>query len=165
MTCPDSSWKTGLVAPISSWQMKVKRDENGGQPFEKQKPKTQFDGGCWVKKVNNLIYGWNLDYWRALGCSQEPDESDHVSNFGLCMAKLGGIRPPRGVSKNNSTKFWSKLAVFQQTIKYITNIWHVGIQVSYMAGKLLKMRIFGWKKFWVTSYFVGSVNVLLTWYI
>jgi hypothetical protein len=35
--------------------MKVKRDENGGQPVEKPKPKTQFDGGRWVKKIKNPI--------------------------------------------------------------------------------------------------------------
>ena len=35
------------------------------------------------------------------------------------------------------------LATFWETIEYITGMCHVGIQVSYMAGKLLKMRIFG----------------------
>ena len=35
------------------------------------------------------------------------------------------------------------LAIFWETIEYITGMCHVGIQVSYMAGNLLKMRIFG----------------------
>jgi hypothetical protein len=57
--------------------------------------------------------------------------------------KVGGNRPQSGVSKNNLTTFWPKSAVFRQTIEKNTGIYHIGIQVSYMAGKLLKMRIFG----------------------
>ena len=128
---------------------------------QNQKPNLTVDVGS--KKSKTQFYDWNLGDWRVLGCSQEPDESDHVSNFGLRMAKVGGIRPPRRVSKNNLTKCWSKLAVFQQTIKYITNIWHVGIQVSYMVGKLLKLRIFRYKLFWVISYSVGTGTFIFTW--
>jgi hypothetical protein len=39
----------------------------------------------------------------------------------------------------------------------------VGIQVSYMPGKLLKRRIFWCKLFWVNSYSVGTGNFLDTW--
>jgi hypothetical protein len=44
--------------------MKVKRDDNGGQPVEKPKPKTQFDGGRWVKKnqkPNFMTETWNIE--------------------------------------------------------------------------------------------------------
>ena len=75
--------------------------------------------------------------------------------IGLCKAKVGGIRPQSGVIKNNLTTFCTKSAVFGETIKYITGIHHVGIQVLYMAGKLLK-------KYWVISYFVGKGKFVLT---
>ena len=55
MTCPDSSSKTGSVGPISSKLVAAKRDENWGQPVEKQKTKTQFDDGRWDNTVNNSI--------------------------------------------------------------------------------------------------------------
>ena len=165
MACPDSSWKTGPVEPISSKLMAAKRGENGGQRVKKQKSKTQLDESNWEKTSKTQFYDWHWEDWKVLGCSQDPDESDHVSNFRLCKAKVVGIRPQSGVSKNYFTIFLPKTALFRQTIEKTTGICHIGIQVSYMAGKLLKMRIFGWKKFWVIPYFVGSVNVLLTWYI
>ena len=59
-------------------------------------------------------------------------------------------------------KFMPKLPLFGETIKYLTDICHVGIQVSYMAGKLLKRRIFWCKLFAVTSYNVGTGNFVDT---
>jgi hypothetical protein len=35
--------------------MEAKRDENWGQPVEKQKSRIQFDGGRWVNKFKNSI--------------------------------------------------------------------------------------------------------------
>jgi len=55
MACPDSSRKTGLVAPISSKLVAAKRDENWGQTVEKQKSRIQFDGGHWEQIFKKSI--------------------------------------------------------------------------------------------------------------
>ena len=83
--------------------------------------------GAERKESTTQFYDRGWDDCKVRGCSQDPDESDHVSNFGLCMAKVGGIRPQSGVTNNNLTRFLPKSAVFRQTIKYITVICHVGM--------------------------------------
>ena len=100
MTCPDSSWKTGLVEPISSQIFAGKCGENGGKPLKKQKSETQLDEWYWEKTSKNQFYVWHLDDWKVPACSQDPDESNHVSNIRLCKAKVGGIKPQSGVSQN-----------------------------------------------------------------
>ena len=55
---------------------------------------------------------------------------------------------------------FAKIGSFLGTIDYITGICHVGIQVSYMDGKLLTMRIFGCTLFWVISYSMSTENML-----
>ena len=126
-----------------------------------QEPNLTVDAG--TTKSTTQFYDKRWDDWKFLECSQDPDESDHVSNFGLCMAKVGGIRPQNRVTKNNLTKCLPKSAVFRQTIEYIAGICHVGIQVSYMVGKLLKRRIFWCKLFWVITYSVGTGTFVFTW--
>ena len=67
MACADSSWKTGPVELICSKQVAAKSDENGGQPVEKQKSKTQLDEWRWEKTSKNQIFRLTLGWLKGPG--------------------------------------------------------------------------------------------------
>ena len=89
----------------------------------------------------STTYCWHCDDWKVLGNSQDPDKYDRVSNVGLINMKGGGIRSQS--AQTISQHFLPKSAKFRDIISYITLICHVGINLSHMAGKLLKCRFLG----------------------